>query len=564
TRHAQGPWLVLVSSEDEAVNFRNDLALFGVAGTVFPARETAARAGGGTAAVDPETLRARLQVAAAIAGPPKQRPRLLISSVLSMLQPVPDPAAFEREVLNLKEGMRLDAEQLLKRLIGLGYTREPLAEAPGEVSLRGDILDFFPFAADTPIRLETFEDELESIRLFEPADQRSIEKLEVLDVSLATDAGGIQDGTGVQATSLLGKTTTVVAIEPLRIDDRAQGLRIQSASHARSLLALQKAVEERPHVELQSLPAPDVMFETRSVQALEVGMAEAVPALRELIEQGQDVTVFCQSEGERARFDTRLEETGTANLRLQTRVGALSKGFRLPRSNWVCVHHRELIGILGKRGVLKARSSHKTKVLQSFFELKLGDYVVHAVHGLSRFEGLKRMKRGDGEEEHLQLVFADEVSLYVPASRIDLVQRYIGSGGASPKLDKIGSHSFRRRKEKVQQALFDLAGDLLEVQAKRAVRKREPWAGDPELTRAMIAAFPYEDTPDQAKTDEEIAGNLESDLPMDRLLCGDVGFGKTEVAIRAAFKAAEYGRQVAILVPTTVLAEQHNQTFRQR
>src|SRR5262249_22680179 len=172
--------------------------------------------------------------------------------------------------------------------------------------------------------------------------------------------------------------------------------------------------------------------------------------------------------------------------------------------------------------------------------------------------------RSGAPEDHLHLEFADEVSLYVPASRIDLVQRYVGSGAGAPQVDRLGGQSFRRRKEKVERALIDLAAELLEIQARRELKKRPAWKPDPELMRDLVAAFPYTDTKDQAEADREIEKDLGSARPMDRLLCGDVGFGKTEVALRAAFRVVSGGGQVAVLVPTTVLARQHFETFSER
>ena len=468
TTRVQGPWLIITSSEDEAQSFAADLTTFGVDPTWLPAREQSAARG--SASVDMDSLRERLQVAQLMTGPPELRPRVLVASLHALLQPLPESREMEESILTLKTDARLDVHQLLKRLIGLGYERQPLAENPGEASLRGDILDFFPLACDDPVRIEVFEEIVESIRTFDPLDQRSIEKFEQLDVSLAADAGGIEDGTGIQAIHLLSPTTVYVEIEPLRIEDRAKGLRIRSGSHARALLNYQKSLVDRPHLRMHSLPA-DVNLDARSTQALSVGITEALPLLHELVAEGTRTLVLCQSEGERARFDARLAEVDP-DSGVETGIGILTKGFRLPGINLCVINHRELIGILGRKAARKAASTHKTRAIQSFFELKLGDYVVHAVHGLGRFEGLARMRRGEGEEEHLQLRFADDVNLYVPASRIDLVQRYIGSGGTAPPLDKIGSQSFRRRKEKVQQALYDLAAELLEVQAKRALRER--------------------------------------------------------------------------------------------
>ena len=562
---AQGPWLVCASTDAEAELVVDDLRCCGLDPMLFPARESYSGSGSGlgSAHADPEVVRRRLQGAQRLSGPPDRRPRVVVTSLLSLLQPIPAPRDLEREFFHLQNGQHLDVEALLERLIGAGYARQPLAERPGEVSLRGDILDVFPFASELPLRIELFDHEVESLRTFDPESQRSIETVPQVALCLISDIGGIEDGHGIQPTQMMSPATIFVEVEPLRIEEQAEGLRIQSSAHARGLADLRRVVEGWRRLSLQSLPARDLNFETRSVQGLAVGMRTAPAVLRQEARDGSHVVVLCANEGERQRFGELLGPV-PADERVEVRVGGVARGFKLPSVSLVVVNHRELVGVLGaKRRVQKDRKLN-VRALESFFELKAGDLVVHAVHGVARFVGLKLMARAGGEEEHLHLLFADEVSVFVPGSRIDLVQRYIGTGSGSPDLDKVGSHSFRRRKERVERALVDLAAELLEVQAKRELRRRPAWEVDAELVDELIAAFPFEDTKDQAKADAEIRGDLTAARPMDRLLCGDVGFGKTEIAVRAAFRVVSGGGQVAVLVPTTVLAQQHYETFRER
>ncbi len=569
TKVSGEPWLVLLSDDTEAERFVVDLETLGARPVLFPARETGF---GGPRSTDPESIKGRLQVAQLFAGPPERRPRLVVASLLSMLQPVPSPNDLADDFLHLATGQKLVAEDLLERLIATGYTRQPLAERPGELSLRGDILDVFPFAADLPLRIELFDDEIDSLRTFEPESQRSVERVEQLALCIASDAGGVEDGKGIAAIQMLATTTICAEIEPLRIEERAEGLRIQSSAHANAISELWRALEERRRVVLQSLPGDTLNFATKSVQSLALGMREAPRVLNEEVAAGENVLVLCANEAERARFAEILTQRGVpvhggapgAAGGVSTAVGTLSRGFRLPAAGLVVLHHRELVGLVGARKPADHRTKHRVRALESFFELRAGDLVVHAVHGVARYVGLKRIERSGAEEEHLHLIFADEVTIYVPAARIDLVQRYVGSGSASPELDKIGSQAFRKRKEKVERALVDLAAELLEIQAKRELRSRDAWAPDADLVQALVEAFPFVDTPDQATTDAEIDRDLRSKKPMDRLLCGDVGFGKTELAVRAAFRVVSGGGQVAVLVPTTVLAQQHYETFRER
>lgn len=557
-----GPWIVVLSSENEARIFADDLRFFGADPLWFPAR-TSFATGNQRANVDLENVRQRLQVAQRLVGPPEERPQLLVTSVLALLQPIPNAKDIEREFLSLAIGERLDPEHLLKRLVNAGYERLPLAETPGDVSLRGDILDVFPFASDLPLRIELFDDEIESLRTFDPVDQRSVDRMEAVEVCLVNDAISSDDEAHIEPLQVFSPRAWYVEVEPLRVEDVAEGLRVQRSEYAQSLLQLQTAVARHRRLTLHSLPGETVNFDTRSVQGLALGMTDAPRALREITEEGGQVHILCQTEGEEQRFVNLLEERG-GSAGMQTHVGALGKGFRLQPEPVVVINHRELVGIIGRRATQSKASVHRTRAIQSFFELKIGDYVVHAVHGLARFHGLKKMERGEGTEEHLQLVFADEVSVFVPVSRIDIVQRYIGTSAAAPTLDKIGSQSFRKRKEKVQRALFDLAAEMIEVHAKRAMKKRKSWGQDDAMVRAMISEFPYTETVDQVTTDGEIADDLASDKPMDRLICGDVGFGKTELAMRAAFRVVNGGGKVVLLVPTTVLAQQHFESFRER
>ncbi len=563
-KSSQDPWLVVLSNDAEAETFADDLATLGVVPALFPARESYAssdRRSGTRAHADPGSIRARLQTAQLLAGPAEKRPRVLVASLLSLLQPLPSPRELEREFVELQTGARLDLEGLLERLVGAGFSRVPLVERPGEVSLRGDILDVFPFAAELPLRVELFDQEIESLRSFEPESQRSIESLARVALCVATDAGGVEDGRGELAVRMLSSATRWAEIEPLRLQETAEGLRVQSSAHAKNLMELRGAVQGWRTLSLQSLPAKDLHFDVRSVQGLAQGIRAAPELLRQEARQGNRTIVLCANEAEAQRFGELLGEDRAG---IELRVGTLSRGFRWPELGLVVVNHRELTGVLAARRRAHRERKLSVRALESFFELAEGDLVVHAVHGVARFQGLLRMERAGGEEEHLHLSFAGEVSVYVPASRIDLVQRYVGSGSTAPELDRVGGQAFRRRKEKVERALVDLAAELLLIQAKRELRRRPPWNFPRELFEEFVRAFPYPDTKDQRVADQEIERDLVAPRPMDRLLCGDVGFGKTEIALRAAFRVVAGGGQVALLVPTTVLAQQHYETFRER
>ena len=560
----QAPLLIIASTDPEAQSLAHDLGTYGSKAYYLPARETYAT-GKSRATADPETVRARLELAGLLTG--QAAPRLIVTSILSCLQPLPAADSAGAEFLNLNVGAKFDIEACLERLILGGYTRQPLAEAPGEISLRGDILDIFPFASEAPLRIESFDGIVESLRLFDPESQRSTENQERISVCIASDAGGVEDGKGRRIDELLPAHTVLVEVEPMRITDMAEGLRVQSSSHGVALMAFFAARDRHARLEIASLPTQGTSFDVRSIQGLSVGMREAARALDAMLDRldgNARAIVLCTTEAERAR----VAELFEGHDRVQAASGSVARGFQLRDPGLVVVNHRELVGIEGMAHLDNTKRVHKARALQSFFELKIGDLVVHAVHGLGRYIGLKRMERSGGEEEHLVIEYQDQVQLFVPAARVDLVQRYISSGSSGAvTLDRIGAKAFKKRKERVEKALEDLAAELLEVQAKREMKKRTAWVTGAEthaLVEQMIAEFPYTDTADQAISDSEIASDLEGARPMDRLLCGDVGFGKTEIAIRAAFRVVAGGGQAAVLVPTTILAAQHYRTFAAR
>ena len=547
--------IVLVSTDAEARVFAEDLSIFGAEHALLPST------GSDYKRPEVEALRQRMELGRQLAQ--GVAPKITVASLQGMLTPLPTIGQMEQDILSLRVGEDLDVRRLLDRLASRGMIRQPLVERPGEFSVRGDVIDLWGHAIAEPLRIELFDEEVESLRSFDPESQRSTQTHAELDLCIM-DASS-RDEEGVLPFKLATKETCLIDLEPLRLDDHAQTLGIQRPEHRKALMQLEEWSKKHPRLSLQSLPGDDHTIQTFSVQGLAVGTKAAPEALKEEVARGGRVVVLCQNEAERHRFNKTVEESGGVPG-LELGIGNLGRGFRIPAGDesLLLVNHRELVGLIGRRKAKSRTRTHGTRALRSFFELKIGDLVVHAVHGLARFEGLKRLERGGGEEEHLQLVFADEVSLYIPAARIDVVQRYIGSGANAPSLDRIGSQTFRKRKEKVQKALVDLASGLLEVQARRELERRAAWETDPELLSDLINSFPYEDTEDQAKTDLELHSDLSSSKVMDRLLCGDVGFGKTELAVRAAFRVVSGGGQVAVLVPTTVLAQQHFETFSER
>ncbi|MFT7076793.1 MAG: transcription-repair coupling factor (superfamily II helicase), partial [Planctomycetota bacterium] len=292
------PIIAIASTDGEAESFVYDLAAFGTPSIQFPAREGGTRKGH----ADATSVRMRLQMAQSLAGPEDARPNVIVGSVLSMLQPVPKLKDLQAEFVSLKVGGVLDVQALLNRLVRAGYTREPLAELAGHVSLRGDILDVFPFASEEPLRIEMFEEEIESLRTFDPVEQRSTAKHEEIEVCLASDSGTLEDGDGTPVIDLLPADALIIRIEPLRVDEKASSLSIQSPLFERALRVLNKGLSRRRILELQSLPGDDVSLDTRSVQGLSSGVEAAAPELSQLAQSGTRVIVACLTDAERDRM----------------------------------------------------------------------------------------------------------------------------------------------------------------------------------------------------------------------------------------------------------------------
>ncbi len=490
-----------------------------------------------------------------------------IASLAALIDPVPRPAALRGGDLVLRAGAPLQQAALLAKAEAAGLRRVPVVLGPGEISVRGDIVDVFALGAPDALRLELFDDVLESVRRFEPSTQRSLAVLEQVTLPLgSTDTRDA--GAAGHAIEHLGRPDLlVVQVEPLRIDEQRAAITLHRDDGAARLAAFADSIARIPRLDVSSLPSHDLDFKVLSAgSATGCGEADPLGRLNGIrgVKKGA-VRILCRNEDERERLARIFarKDVDLAAEHVQLAVGALSRGFRIPDLSLTVISNVEFAGA-GQSTRVRERPVLPTKALASFFELGPGDTVVHAAHGIAQFEGIERVERGAAVEDHLRLCFANDVRLLVPSSKIHLIQKYVGAGSdVAPKLDRLGGRGFQKRKAEVCEALYDLAAELLDLMAQRARVQREPYPADP-LEDELLDAFPFTDTPDQARAWAEIKADLEDAGISDRLLCGDVGFGKTEVAMRAACKVAIHGRQVAVLVPTTVLAEQHGETFERR
>ncbi|MED5329929.1 MAG: transcription-repair coupling factor [Planctomycetota bacterium] len=479
-------------------------------------------------------------------------PHLLVVPSPALLESLP---TMEGPSLTLEQGQRQDRDKLVRNLIDSGYDRVPMVAAPGEISVRGDIVDLYPWASTAPVRLEFLDDEIEDLRRFDIQMQTSVENLS----RIVLPRGGSQVVDQGVLTNILSPSTPVLLCDPTNLRDRLVERAFEADIPPRKINEILSAADQHPGIDFYPLALGDPQKDTGITSAgSDTGpLDEVITAWRS---EQRPVHIMSATEAENDRLANLLTQRGCPRDEVSLHVGRITSGFALPLSGPVVVNHHELLGRRPTRR-MRSRPVVVSRALEDIGELQPGVYVVHMIHGVGQYQGMKRLQREQGEEDFLQIEFSGETLLYVPASRIDLVERFIGAEGKKPKLDKIGGKSWSRKKERVSMAVADLATDLMDLQANRLTGLGFAHLPDDESSARFEAAFPYEDTPDQSQSWEEIRNDMESSTPMDRVLVGDVGFGKTEIAVRAAYKTVLGGKQVAILVPTTILAEQHYDTF---
>ncbi len=519
-------------------------------------------------------------------------PQLVVTSIQSLLQPVPSREELGRQTRTVRVGDTLPIADLAKWLVENSFVNTSAVELPSEFSIRGGILDIFAADWDGPVRIEFFGDDIESIRRFEISSQRSLESLDTIDVTIAGPAASDR----AQLADHLPPQSWILLLEPMELEQHGRQYLERLGQPAAgadagdgSNFARSKPGTVPGADNIETVPTfhavSDVLkrlFAFPSVTASAVATASFETTCRLKIESverfsgdinrvrdeldqaaaGQEIFVICQTEAEARRLHDIFAATQAAEQgRLHFPLGSLRSGFRLVPERIVLISSGELFRRADLRRPTRRRLS---RVIDSFLELREGDLVVHIAHGIARYRGLKLLEKNGQVEEHLELEFHGRTKLFVPSTKIGLVQKYIGGTKSRPTLGKLGGRLWDKQKERVAEAVTDLAAEMLELQAARASRPGIAFPVDTEWQREFDASFPYHETSDQLITIDAIKRDMSQPRPMDRLLCGDVGYGKTEVAMRAAFKAIDAGHQVAVLVPTTLLCEQHLRTFTER
>ena len=530
---------------------------------------------------DTDVLVARAQALAALQRADDAAPPVVATTLDALAQPVPAPDVLEAATLVLRAGQERALPALHEFLASAGYLRVGAVESPGQFAARGGLLDVWSWDAAEPLRLDFFGDEIESVRLLDPRSQRSDDAVEeaVLCTLPPERFRDPHRGEGsARLLDFLSHAAPVVLLDHDALVGAATALRHSAHGPGERVAGLERALATRRLWVLSEAPAaghPALDAPVRGLDALrglavrsvgkegpEARAERIASAFVDLLSSWDRVVVFRRAAGEQERLEELLDGAG-ATQRPVWRAGSLSRSFVWESTRTAYVAYDDLadLPLRDRRARALVR---RARPVQDFLELKPHGLVVHLHHGIGVYRGLQTLKDQAGTPgEFLKIEFAEGTLVYVPVHRIDLVQRYVGAG-RPPRLSRIGGTDWAKRKKKVSAAVEALAQDLLATQAQRVLRHGAPLPPDSEWQTEFEDAFPHPATPDQVAALEAIKGDLQSDRPMDRLLCGDVGYGKTEVALRAIFKVVTAGRQAAILVPTKVLAAQHVRTFVRR
>ena len=606
-------WLVIAEDLKTAEHVAEDLAFFHAASgdsrahrtLVFPESMTDNRdmREAFAASSDRLTVLSRLRAVRGMTTTPDTV--VVVTTPAALLQPVPALEEFATRELTLTRGQHQPFQGLLEQLQKLDYDSEAVCEAPGHYAIRGGIIDLYPVTANQPYRLDFFGDELEAIREFDPVTQRSGAGVESITLSASPRIKLGSSKTGLA--DYLTPSTHLVFIEPAALEEEFSAFAREGFDGLTPLLekcgaafgvcdldeasalfdagSLETTWDTESLAHHRSYPEAALVAQER-LQVEEDARRSFLVQVALWRKAGYGVVFVVSKEGEEQRTQEILAEDSVLKpIKPRFLRGTLNEGFRitfragarlrLPSEKpattaigLVVVTETEIFGRQRqRRPSLNPRvTAQRAQIdqLLDFSELVEGDFVVHLQHGIALYRGLTKLDTAQGIREVISLEFDEHVTLHVPLQESHLVSRYVGLSKARPQLGRIGSGRWEKARQAAERATIDLAAELLRIHAAREAQPGHAFAEDTTWQKEFEASFPFTETRDQLKAITDTKADMERTRPMDRLICGDVGFGKTEVAIRAAFKSVQGGRQVAVLVPTTVLAQQHLNTFRER
>lgn len=484
---------------------------------------------------------------------------LYITNYKTILENVPAADTLNHTAVTILTNSEMDHDDVVVKISKYGYQRKDYVEEVGDFAVRGSIIDVFPESTENPIRIDFFGDRVDSIRIFDSITQRSVETIDeftLLPTRLA-------DKKKVPFLQQIPEGARIIFYEPSNISkDRALNFdNITKELAGKADLIHWKVLERKPEdTVVSAIPQPPFGGKLQL----------AAEKIADLFSNGYKIVVASSTRHLEENFLNLLDEYDELNgtmLKQEVKViqASLSNGFVLPDDKFALLTEHE---IFGRRSPLLSRKEKAKKFVgllrRDLNSLRTGDYVVHEDYGIGKFLGMEKLKIIDSAQECVKIQYAETDVLYVNVDYVGKLQRYASEDGFKPKLSKLGGADWQLMKTRAKGKLKDIAKDLIKLYAERKKSEGFSFQKDSIWQHELEASFVYEDTPDQVRATSEIKVDMEKETPMDRLLCGDVGFGKTEVAVRAAFKAVMSGKQVAVLVPTTILAEQHYNTFRDR
>ncbi len=585
--------------------------------------------------------------------------KMLVISAEALIQMISPMDIFKDGIISFNIGTQIDLDELISKLVLYGYERVELVEGKAQFAIRGGIIDIFSINEEQPLRIELFDTEVDSIRYFDAATQRSTQAIEQCKISPARDVV-YKQGTKEDIISKINKElseyvkklnkkgnsdissnivkrvnedierininhyfagidrylpyiletpasildyidSNVIAVfdETIRIEQRIENLVLEQdelsksmiekgamlpngASWSHSIDYILKSVQRFRTVTMAAIssnnsfvrPYEQVSIPCRTGNSYQNHIDLLINDIQHLREKEYKIVVLSGPSGRGHRLVETLAtneivanfvddlDRELLNKEVVITRGSLQKGFEYPTIGFVIISDKEVFG--QDKRIKKAKSKHDGNKIKAFSDLNVGDFVVHQAHGIGQYIGIEKLAVGEIKRDYLKIKYQDNGFLYIPTNQLDLIQKYIGSEGKAPKVNKLGGTEWAKTKNRVKESLREIAAELIKLYAQREAANGFAFSKDTVWQSQFEEIFPYDETDDQLKCIDEIKKDMESDKHMDRLLCGDVGYGKTEVAIRAVFKAVMDGKQVAYLVPTTILAQQQYENFKKR
>ena len=590
-KSAESPFLLILNDKEEAAYLLNDLEqLIGEKDVLF--YPGSYRRPYQIEETDNANVLLRAEVLNRINS--RKKPAVIVTYPDALFEKVVTRKELDRNTQKIKLGDEISLDFLNEVLFEYQFKRVDFVTEPGEFSVRGGIVDVFSFSHDEPYRIEFFGDEVDSIRTFDVETQLSTDKVKKISI-IPNVENKFTEEIRESFLKYISANTVVFAKNPALIYDRIDSFfekaeesfakLSQEIKHAKPKeLFLDSALlkeqlkdylcfeigasttlsqQNKGETVTEGSQSDIIQFNTKPQPAFNKKFDLLIENLNDNRDAGYNNYIFCSTEQQAKRFHDIFNEVDET-VHYQTIIFPLYQGFVDDDLKLVCYTDHQIFERYHKFHLKNGYAKKQAITLKELNKLEIGDYVTHIDHGIGKFGGLQKIDVEGKKQEAIKLIYGDRDILYVSIHSLHKISKYNGKDGAPPKIFKLGSAAWKKLKQKTKARVKKIAFDLIKVYAKRRLDKGFQYAPDSYLQHELEASFLYEDTPDQEKSTQDVKKDMESERPMDRLICGDVGFGKTEVAIRAAFKAVDNGKQVAILVPTTILAFQHHRTFSER